>query len=138
LVVIAVEAQVGAEGGDGEPGLLGELARPRGRRDVPGRHVGVAGPLDALEAGGRGMVDDGLDVEVAEGDGAEAGSDHGGPPSGSGGMGRGGTSAESDCHPSLSVAWAYVPPHPPRTSRRKGEGDRAPAQTGGVHGDVEA
>src|SRR5699024_10423018 len=84
------------------------------------------------------MVDDGLDVEVAEGDGAEAGSDHGGPPSGSGGMGRAGTSAESDCHPSLSVAWAYVPPHPPRTSRRKGEGDRAPAQTGGVHGDVEA
>src|SRR5699024_6353760 len=60
LVVIAVEAQVGAEGGDGEPGLLGELARPRGRRDVPGRHVGVAGPLDALEAGGRGMVDNGL------------------------------------------------------------------------------
>src|SRR5699024_9914007 len=60
------------------------------------------------------------------------------PPSRDGGPGRAATTAESDCHPSLSVARAYVPPHPPRTSRRKGEGDRAPAQTGGVHGDVEA
>src|SRR5699024_1432186 len=83
---IAVEAQVGAEGGDGEPGLLGELARPRGRRDVPGRHVGVAGPLDALEAGGRGLVGDGVGGGGGGGDGAVAGSAPGGARPGGGGL----------------------------------------------------
>src|SRR5699024_11663002 len=62
LLVVILEAQVGAEGGDSETLLLGEFARPRRRLDVPGRHVGVAGPLDALEAGGRSMADDGPEI----------------------------------------------------------------------------
>src|SRR5699024_7047766 len=60
-----------------------------------------------------------------------------GPPSGDGGPERAAATTESDCPPSLSVARACVPPLRLRTSRREGEGDRAPAQAGGVHGDLE-
>src|SRR5699024_9435728 len=44
---------------------------------VTGRDVGVAGPLDARESGVGGEVDDAVDLEPAEGHGAEPGTDHG-------------------------------------------------------------
>src|SRR5699024_5417985 len=112
LLVVILEAQVGAEGGDSETLLLGEFARPRRRLDVPGRHVGVAGPLDALEAGGRSMADDGPDVEVAEGDGAEAGSDHGGSSFGGRWAGTG-RSHDGKRLPSQSIRGAGMRPAAP-------------------------
>ena len=76
LLVGPLEAQVGAVGGDRQPRLLGELARPTGRGEIAGRDVHVPGPLDALEPRLRGQAHDGGDLEGAEGHRAQAGSDH--------------------------------------------------------------
>src|SRR5690606_20509974 len=75
-LVLAHEGEIGAVGGDGEPGPLGDGAGMSGGVEVTGRDMRVAGPLDALESGRRGVAHHALDVQLAEGDGAQARADH--------------------------------------------------------------
>src|SRR5699024_2323178 len=73
LLVGADEAQVGAERGDSQAGLLGAGAGILGQVRDAGGHMHVTSPLDALQPGLGGEGYDLLRGQVAVGHGADSG-----------------------------------------------------------------